>query len=329
MSLTVLGGGSWGTALAILLANNGHAPLLWVRDDAQARQMADERCNRRYLPDVHLPPTLKLSARLDEAISNARDILVVVPSHAFRDMLSEVARLRPTGLRIAWATKGLEPGTGRFLSDVTTELMPGCPQAVLSGPTFATEIALGLPAAITLASDDDAFAQYLLQQFHAESFRVYRSRDLVGAQVGGAVKNVLALAAGITDGLGFGANARAALIARGLSEMMRLGAAMGAKRETLMGLAGLGDLVLTCTDNQSRNRRAGLVLGEGGTVEEAQASIGQVIEGIRTTVEVMRVARQHGVEMPITEQVWLLLRGEVTASQAVGTLLSRAPSAED
>ena len=207
--------------------------------------------------------------------------------------------------------------------------MAACPQAVLSGPTFAAEIARGLPAAITLASNDEAFAQSLLRQFHAENFRVYSSRDLVGVQVGGAVKNVLALAAGIADGLGFGANTRAALIARGLSEMMRFGVAVGAKRETLMGLAGLGDLVLTCTDDQSRNRRAGLVLGKGGTMEQAQQSIGQVIEGFRTTAEVMRVAHKHNLEMPITEQVWRLLKGEVTASEAVEALMSRAPSVEE
>lgn len=328
MSLTVLGGGSWGTALAILLSNNGHPPLLWARDSAQAKQMADERCNRRYLPGVLFPPLLRTTAKLDEALGSTRDLLVVVPSHAFRDLLSEVARIRPSGLRIAWATKGLEPGTGRFLSEVCTELMGACPQAVLSGPTFAAEIARGLPAAITLASNDEAFAQSLLRQFHAENFRVYSSQDLIGVQVGGAVKNVLALAAGVADGLGFGANTRAALIARGLSEMMRFGVAVGAKRETLMGLAGLGDLVLTCTDDQSRNRRAGLVLGKGGTMDQAQQSIGQVIEGFRTTAEVMRVAQKHNLEMPITEQVWRLLKGEVTASEAVEALMSRAPSAE-
>ncbi len=328
MSLSVLGGGSWGTALAIALANAGHAPRLWVRNAAQAKQMAEERCNRRFLPDVPLPPSLEVKTVLGEVLGDARDVLVVVPSHAFREVLSEAARIRPEGLRIAWATKGLEPGTGRFLSDVVTELLPACPQAILSGPNFAAEVARGLPAASTLASRDDAFAQELLRQLHAENFRVYTSRDMVGVQVGGAVKNVLALAAGICDGLGFGANARAALIARGLSEMMRFGAAVGAKRETLMGLAGLGDLVLTCTDDQSRNRRAGLVLGKGGTVEDAQQRIGQVIEGISTTTEVMRVAQKLGVEMPITEQVWRLLHGEVTASEAVVTLLRRAPSVE-
>jgi glycerol-3-phosphate dehydrogenase (NAD(P)+) len=252
-----------------------------------------------------------------------------VPSHAFAETLAHLAGLLPANARLAWATKGLEPDSGRLLSELAAERLPGITAlAVLSGPTFAREVAAGLPTAITVAANRKAFADALSRRLHAESFRTYTSRDLVGVQLGGAVKNVLAIAAGIADGLGFGANARAALITRGLAEMLRLGRALGARRDTFMGLAGLGDLVLTCTDDQSRNRRFGLALGRGTSTERALAEIGQVVEGRGTAREVRRLAQRNGVEMPIVEQAYRVLWDGRPPRDAVHALLARTPKAE-
>ncbi len=327
--IAVLGAGSWGTALAIQLARNGNPTRLWGHDPDEMAPLVAGGVNHRYLPDARFPAALEATADLAAAIEGVRDVLVVVPSHAFAETLSRLAGLLHDRARLAWATKGLEPESGRLLSDLAAERLPGVTAlAVLSGPTFAREVAAGLPTAITVASNRKAFADALCRRLHAETFRTYTSRDLVGVQLGGAVKNVLAIAAGIADGLGFGANARAALITRGLAEMLRLGRALGARRDTFMGLAGLGDLVLTCTDDQSRNRRFGLALGRGVPAARALAEIGQVVEGRGTAVEVRRLARRHAVEMPIVEQAYRVLWEGREPRDAVHALLARTPKPE-
>ena len=328
-SIAVVGAGSWGTALALLLARNGCQVSLWGRDPAHLEQMTAQRSNQRYLPGELFPATLAIVADLAAAVANADTVLVAVPSHAFGSTVRSVAEIGMEGKRLCWATKGFEPGTGRLLHEVMSEVVGDEAElAVLSGPTFALEIARGLPGAVTIGSRSPEFASALAECFRSERFRVYTSDDLVGVQVGGGVKNVLALAAGIADGLDFGANTRAALITRGMAELIRLGVALGGKRETFMGLAGLGDLILTCTDNQSRNRRAGLVLGRGGTLEDAQKEIGQVIEGVGAAREVSRLAARVGVEMPITEQVEQVLYAGRSPQEAVQALLTRAARPE-
>lgn len=327
--IAVLGAGSWGTALAIRLARNGNPTTLWGHDPAKVAPLVRDRVNRRYLPDAPFPDGLQATADLAAAVATARDVLVVVPSHAFAATLGRLAGVMRADTRLAWATKGLEPETGRLLSEVAGERLPGVAAlAVVSGPTFAREVAAGLPTAVTVAANRKAFAAALSRRLHAETFRTYTSRDLVGVQLGGAVKNVLAIAAGIADGLGFGANARAALVTRGLAEMLRLGRALGARRDTFMGLAGLGDLVLTCTDDQSRNRRFGLALGRGTPTDQALAAIGQVVEGRATAREVRRLAQRHGVEMPIVEQAYQVLWQQRSPRAAVHALLARTPKAE-
>ncbi|HEI9812983.1 NAD(P)H-dependent glycerol-3-phosphate dehydrogenase [Serratia nematodiphila] len=325
-SMTVIGAGSYGTALAITLARNGHTVVLWGHNPAQIQTLQRDRCNQAFLPDVPFPDTLLLEADLARALAASRDVLVVVPSHVFGDVLRQLKpHLRPDA-RIVWATKGLEAETGRLLQDVAREALgETIPLAVLSGPTFAKELAAGLPTAIALAATDAQFADDLQQLLHCgKSFRVYSNPDFIGVQLGGAVKNVIAIGAGMSDGIGFGANARTALITRGLAEMSRLGSALGADPSTFMGMAGLGDLVLTCTDNQSRNRRFGIMLGQGKGLQEAQDSIGQVVEGYRNTKEVLALAQRHGVEMPITEQIYQVLYCHKDAREAALSLLGRA-----
>ncbi len=323
--ITVLGAGSYGTALAICLARNGHETLLWGRDESHVAAMEQDRENIRYLADCPFPETLAIEADLKKAVQASDNILVVVPSHAFADMLKQIKPMLTGNEKIAWATKGLDPETGGLLQDVARKVLgTSVSLAVLSGPTFAKEMASGLPTAISLSSEDDNFVSELSDLLHCEKlFRVYSNKDFIGVQLGGAVKNVIAIAAGIADGIGFGANARTALITRGLAEMTRLGLALNAEPATFMGMAGLGDLVLTCTDNQSRNRRFGLALGQGSEVEEAIANIGQVVEGYRNTKEVYMLAQRHGVEMPIVEQVYQVLYNSKDAKLAAASLLSR------
>jgi len=324
-SMTVIGAGSYGTALAITLARNGHSVVLWGHNPTQIQKLQQDRCNQAFLPGVPFPDSLLLEADLPRALAASRDVLVVVPSHVFGDVLRQLKpHLRPDA-RILWATKGLEAETGRLLQDVAREALgDDIPLAVVSGPTFAKELAAGLPTAIALAATDARFAEDLQQLLHCgKSFRVYSNPDFIGVQLGGAVKNVIAIGAGMSDGIGFGANARTALITRGLAEMSRLGSALGADPSTFMGMAGLGDLVLTCTDDQSRNRRFGIMLGQGKGVQEAQDSIGQVVEGYRNTKEVLALAQRHGVEMPITEQIYQVLYCNKDAREAALSLLGR------
>lgn len=320
----MLGAGSWGTALAMLLARNGHRVQLWDRDAAHIRALRDQGCNQRHLPGIPLPEGISPEPDFDSAARDCDHILVAVPSGGFRETLERLRQTGPVPLRLIWASKGLEPGSGRFLHQVVAEALPDAqPHAALSGPSFAVEVARGLPTAVTVASPDATYAAEAAALFHGERFRTYTSTDLVGVELGGAAKNVLAIAAGISDGMGYGANARAALITRGLSEIMRLGTRLGGQPETFMGLAGVGDLVLTCTDDLSRNRRLGLALGRGESIESASARIGQAIEGKETARELDALARELGVEMPITAQVKAVLCDGVSPANAVRALLTR------
>ncbi|MEH6530266.1 MAG: NAD(P)H-dependent glycerol-3-phosphate dehydrogenase [Photobacterium frigidiphilum] len=325
ITMTVLGAGSYGTSLAISLARNGANVILWGHDAEHIAQLEIDRANEAFLPGVAFPESLILSADLEMAVQASRDLLVVVPSHVFGLVLSDVKPFLREDSRICWATKGLEPETGRLLKEVAVEAVgTDVPLAVLSGPTFAKELAAGMPTAIAVSSPDEAFVQDLQEKIHcSKTFRVYSNSDFIGMQLGGAVKNVIAIGAGMSDGIGFGANARTALITRGLAEMCRLGAALGAQKETFMGMAGLGDLVLTCTDNQSRNRRFGLALGQGKSVDQAQIDIGQVVEGYRNTKEVWALAQRYGVEMPISEQIYQVLYQGKDAREAAKDLLAR------
>ncbi|KAB7669882.1 NAD(P)H-dependent glycerol-3-phosphate dehydrogenase [Plesiomonas shigelloides] len=330
VAMTVIGAGSYGTALALTLARNQHPVVLWGHDPQHMARLAAERENAAFLPGIPFPPDLHIEADLAKAVTASRDILVVVPSHVFGEVLQQLRPyLRPDS-RLVWATKGLEAETGRLLQDVAREVLgDAIPLAVLSGPTFAKEMAVGMPTAISVSASDPQFSADLQQLFHCgKSFRVYNSPDFIGVQLGGAVKNVIAIGAGMSDGMGFGANARTALITRGLAEMTRLGVALGAEAATFMGMAGLGDLVLTCTDNQSRNRRLGMMLGQGHDVAQAQASIGQVVEGYRNTKEVYVLAQRLGVEMPITEQIYQVLYCGKDAREAAVALLARASKSE-
>lgn len=321
--VTVLGAGSWGTALAALLARNGTRVTLWGRNSKALATLAATRRNVRYLPDLELPPELACQADLDQALPQADIVLIAVPSHAFAAMLDElVPRIGPdTG--ITWATKGFEPGTGRFLHELVATRLPGHRAAVITGPSFAREVVAGLPTAITVHGNEPEFAQTVAGLLHAPNLRAYTGHDMLGAELGGAMKNVLAVATGVADGMQLGLNARAGLITRGMYEILQLGMAMGARPETLMGLSGLGDLVLTCTGDLSRNRRLGLALGRGVPIDEALRDIGQVVESMVTADEVGRLAEQHGLDLPIAFGVRAVLHGDITPTEAVEQLLAR------
>jgi glycerol-3-phosphate dehydrogenase (NAD(P)+) len=326
----VIGAGAWGTALAMLLARNQCPTDLWSNDPAQIDQMLKTRENSTFLPDLPFPEHLQPLADLNLGLQRADVILIAVPSEAFRIVLAQLTPfLSQKKLPLAWATKGLEHGTGMLLNQVVAQTLgENYPIAVISGPTFAAEVAKGLPAAMTVAANDPDNARNIAESLHNSSCRVYTSHDVIGVQIGGAAKNIIAIAAGIADGLGFGANTRAALITRGLTEIVRLGLAMGGQLETFMGLTGLGDLVLTCTDNQSRNRRFGYALAQYNNVEQARNAVAQTVEGIFAAEEVVKVSQQLGIEMPITTQVHAVLQGHCTPKEAVFNLLSREPKAE-
>jgi glycerol-3-phosphate dehydrogenase (NAD(P)+) len=327
--VAVLGSGSWGTALAVHLARTGHRTILWGIETEELDAMARDRVNGRYLPGVVLPDRVEIEHDFARAVTQADQLLVVVPSHAFREVLERLKPMVRPGQRVAWATKGFELATGKLPHEVATEVLgPSVPTAVLSGPTFAKEVGAGLPSAMTVASKDIDYAMQLARSISGEKFRAYASDDMIGVEVGGATKNVLAIGAGISDGLGFGANTRVALITRGLAEMMRLGVALGADKDTFMGLAGLGDLVLTCTDDQSRNRRCGLLLAAGKTSAEAQAEIRQVVEGVLAARAVHDVAKRLGVEMPISEQIYRVLYEGLAPRDAVVALMTRTIKSE-
>ena len=328
--ISILGSGSYGTALAISFSRNGSPVHLWSHNAAHIEQMQQERQNRRFLAGIDFPEKLHLESDLAKTIQASQDILIVVPSHAFNETLLAIKPYLQPHHRLVWATKGLERNSGRLLQNVVEEILGTTyPLAVLSGPTFAKELAQGLPTAITLASADQQFAQQLQQRIHcSKNFRVYLNHDMVGVQLGGAIKNVIAIGAGISDGMGFGANARTALITRGIAEISRLGVVMGANPTTFMGMSGLGDLVLTCTDNQSRNRRFGLILGQGVSAQAAMDELGQIVEGFYNTKEAYLLAQRQGVEMPISEQIYQMLFCGKSAQEVVLTLLGREQKGE-
>ena len=313
----------------MLLARNGHAVSLWGHDVARMARLSQERQNSVYLPGISFPENLHVYDSLAEVVPSAACILLAVPSHAFRSTLLALQALLPADAILAWATKGLEPGSGKLLSQVAEEtLVTSQARAVISGPTFAREVALNMPTALTVASENKKAAEAVAAWLRNERVRVYTSGDVAGVQLGGAIKNVMAIAAGISDGLGFGANARAALITRGLAELTRLGVAMGGQKETFMGLAGAGDLILTCTDNASRNRRVGIALGQGLPLSEILAELGQEAEGVATARELHQLAKKLGVEMPIIEQVYRVLYEGLSPLAAVEALLKREPRQE-
>lgn len=322
--IAVLGAGSWGTALALLLARNGHEVRLWGHDASDMQLMQDARENARYLPGYIFPELLTPCLELTDALQNVRDIVLVVPSHAFRSVLERVVPLVNHETRFVWGTKGLDAQTGETLDHVARHVLgPDAVLAILSGPSFATEVAKALPTAVTLATRDEAFFGDLQARFCNDNFRLYRSDDLVGVELCGVMKNVLAIAAGMSDGLGFGANARSALLTRGLAELARLLAALGGQAQTLMSLAGIGDVILTCTTDQSRNRRFGLLIGEGRSTDEAINQIGQVVEGYYNVAQLYQLSQRYTVDMPIVAAVYSVLQGHQSPSVAAAALMSR------
>lgn len=327
--IAILGAGSWGTALALYLARRGQTVRIWSIDTSEIDAMVAERANNRYMPGFTLPDTLHPVTSLADAIKDVDDAIVVVPSVGFRDTLTLLKPLANTNLRITCASKGLDTETGQLLGSVVEDVFgKDRPFAVLSGPSFAREVAAGLPCAVVIASHHPAFLTELSQRFNSPIFRIYTSDDVIGVEVGGVTKNVVAIATGISDGMELGSNARSALITRGLAEIMRLGLKLGGKLETFVGLSGLGDLILTCSDNQSRNRRLGLALGQGRDIKEAEREIGQVVEGKRNAELIAKLAERHEVDMPICDTILQILHGKITAKQAIESLLSRSSKTE-
>lgn len=329
-NIAVLGAGAWGSALAIHLSRVGHQVALWDHHPQSAERLQQDRENKRYLAGIGFPESLEVTSVLSEALQGVEAVLVVVPSQAFREVLSQLKTVMGARtFHLAWATKGFEPDTGLLLHQIAEQEMENNPMAVLSGPTFAKEVAKGLPTAMVSASLSVAESQFWASTFHYEHFRMYTQNDVVGVEVGGAYKNIMAIATGVSDGLGLGANARAALVSRGMVEMMRLGHALGAQQETLMGLAGLGDLVLTCTDDLSRNRRFGLLLASSGnSSEQVMAKIGQVVEGVKAVNAVKMLAEKYGLDLPIMQQVYQIVHGHYTPKQAVAELMKREGKSE-
>ena len=326
--ITVFGAGAWGTALAAVLADAGNQVCLFARDKAQARFMQANGQNAKYLPGIDLPATLKPIHEWGEISSANALILIAVPFQQARQTLGAIRDhgLSPSG--VMWASKGIEQGTHAMAHEIVAEeLGTKVPFAIISGPNFAVEVAQKLPAAITVASQTDDYLSQVCDKFHTDYFRPYSSSDVIGVQVGGAVKNVVAIAAGISDGLKLGANARAALVTRGLAEIARWGTHLGGQLETFMGLSGLGDLVLTCTDDLSRNRRFGLSLAKGSSVDEAVEAVG-LVEGAKTSLALAEVAAREGIEMPITKQVARMVIGEISPQEAVAALMSRELGSE-
>ncbi|WP_417542290.1 NAD(P)H-dependent glycerol-3-phosphate dehydrogenase [Methylophaga thalassica] len=325
----VLGAGAWGTALAMAMARNGHETWLWGRDKLHCAEMQTSRENAKYLPGIAFPDALSVVDDVHKALQNCGHVLISVPSKAFVESLQMIKPVLAATTPVSWATKGLAPDTGELLYDVARSVLgESHPLAVISGPSFAAEVAANLPTAFTVASEDGDFAKQLAGLFHSPTLRVYTTYDVLGVQIGGTVKNVLAISAGISDGLGYGANARAALITRGMAEIRRLAAALGAETETLFGLSGIGDLILTCTDDQSRNRQLGLAIGRGLSVDDAVKFVGKTVEGMHAAREVMLRARQADIEMPIVEQVCKILFEGYDPRESVQALLCREQKAE-
>lgn len=329
-AIAILGAGSWGTALAVHLAHNDQTVHLWDINRKRATDIQQQRCNQQFLPGVKLPSSIIVNHDLEAIVKNSTDIICAVPSHAFRSTMEQCQQYLQQSKRIAWVSKGVDPTSCCLLSTIVQDIFGDIPAAALSGPSFASEVSKQLPTAIVIGADQkhQDFADDLINRFNHQYFRVYHCHDMIGVQLGGALKNIYAIAAGISDGLGFGANARCGLITRGLAEMSRLGTAMGAQQQTFMGLAGLGDLILTCTDNQSRNRRFGLALGQGKSIEQAEQEIKQVVEGKGMAQYAGRLAEQFAAELPIANQVNSCLHGNSSPQQALETLFARKTKME-
>ena len=326
--VAVIGAGSWGTALALQLARNGLQVNLWGHEKKHIDKLLADNQNTEFLPGYPFPDNLCPTASLSEAVQDVPHILIVIPSKAYREFLQQLKPLIDRQTRVFWASKGFEIESGKFLHELVVEELDIEHFGVISGPTFATEVAKNLPAAVTCAGNKEVSTQEFAELLHGEHFRCYTSSDVIGVEIGGALKNVLAIAVGAADGLGFGANTRAALITRGLAEVMRFGEKMGAKKETLMGLSGLGDLILTSTDNQSRNRRFGLAIGQGQSVEQAIQSIGQTVEGYRAAKAIYLMAQKQSIALPIMGQVYKVLYQNKSPAEAVSELESREQKSE-
>lgn len=327
MNIVVAGAGAWGTALAIHLSQR-HRVTLWTRNTDHLAELANQRVNQRYLPEQRLPDSIQLAFALEDSLTRAELVVMVVPVAGLRETLQRFAAIN-SALPLILGCKGFEVGSAKLSSHVVEDVYPaGVACGILSGPSFAQEVAAGLPTALTLASQDTVFAQTVADAIRTARLRVYSSDDVIGAQVGGALKNVIAIAAGISDGIGYGHNARAALITRGLAEMTRLGMALGGRRETFMGLTGLGDLILTCTGNLSRNRRVGMMLATGHQLTDIMREIGHVTEGVHTVREARKLGRQLQIEMPFTQAIYQILYEQVPVEHAIEDILNRAPGAE-
>jgi len=327
-SIFVIGAGSWGTALGMVLARNGNAVKLWDADKEHVEMLKKDRCNNRHLPGIPLPNALMPVTEFMSGVGIIENIVVAVPCEALEEVLKRLKTYNLNKLRLCLASKGLASESLVLNHEIVSSILGNISLAILSGPSFASEVASELPTAVTISSEGPEVARQFSKLLHSEKFRVYTHNDVIGVQVGGAIKNVMAIAAGISDGLGYGVNTRTALITRGLAEITRLGIAMGGRMETFMGLAGLGDLVLTCTDDQSRNRRLGLALAEGKTLRQSQKEIGQAIEGVRTVEAVYKLAKKYNVDMPISEQTYRVIRGDLKPEESVRELLKREPKSE-
>jgi glycerol-3-phosphate dehydrogenase (NAD(P)+) len=327
--IAVLGAGAWGTALAQVLANNGHRVNIWDVDEPLLNEINELGRNTKYLPDLKLSKLIHAKSDLKETLADTNRIVLAIPSHAFNKVLERIEPLLTEQHGLIAATKGIEPESGKFLHQVAEHILKNpIPYAVLSGPSFAKEVALGLPTAVTIASAVPSFAMEVARYFHNDVFATYTTEDVIGVQLGAVVKNVLAVAVGISDGLNFGSNARAALLTRGLAEMRLLGDTLGARQNTLMGLSGFGDVILTCTDNQSRNRRFGLALAEGLSETEALKKIGHAVEAVYNIEQLCQLAKRHGILLPVSEQVFNIIKHGVDPRAALKSLFASAPQTE-
>ena len=326
--IAVIGAGSWGTALAISLAESGHAVSLWTRRQEHAEAMKADGENKKYLPGIAFPETLTVADTMEAAIVGAELVMFSTPAQGFRSVLNQAKPYLTKDMVLVNVAKGIEQKSLKRLSEIAEEAVPGVKYVVLSGPSHAEEVGKLMPTTIVAAAEDLELAEFVQDIFMTEALRIYTNTDVVGVELGGALKNIIALGAGVSDGMGFGDNAKAALMTRGMTEMSRLGVALGAKEETFAGLTGMGDLIVTCTSMHSRNRRCGIMIGEGMTPQDAVAHVGMVVEGMFTAEAAYELARKVGVEMPITEAIYGVINGTVNAREAVTALMTRSKKHE-
>lgn len=328
VKIAVLGAGSWGSALAILLAKKGHSVDMWSRDRQQVEDMLESRENKKYLAKIKLPENLNITNDIEEAINDKDILLLAVPTHSIRQLLEDNKHLIDEDQIIVNLAKGIENSSLMRISDIVAEILENNKYVMLSGPSHAEEVGLDIPTTVVSASTCEATAEYIQDVFMTPKFRVYTNPDVIGVELGGALKNIIALTAGISDGLGYGDNTKAALMTRGIVEIARLGVKLGAEDATFSGLAGIGDLIVTCTSMHSRNRRAGILIGEGRSVEDAIKEVGMVVEGIKTTKSAYQLAKKHGVSMPITEELYKVLYEESNVRNSVDNLMGRSKKDE-